>query len=147
MQTNEMILFSKEVEIKNGDKKGQKMNTYFMRYPKANVFISTQLTNEVKAKILLSGIKFPMSIKLRYYTQEEIEKDKVSSDYFMTEKSFENKHGETQIQAVCVIRDYESISNYVFETKSLNDFINENEGSNTMEDINAENVDETDLPF
>ena len=115
--TNEMILFKKEIESQE-----KTFDTFFLKYPKGNVFVNCQLSNEVKAKLLVSKCKFPMLITL---TCKEIydEEGNVSfeNDYFLKDDTFTNKYGETQTRKVCVITDYRKVENYTFAGMTLDE--------------------------
>ena len=73
-----MNLFQKQID----NEEGKKFDTYFMAFPNHKVTISTKLSNDVKAKLQLSGVKFPMSITLK------------DEDYFITKEEYEQLYGE-----------------------------------------------------
>lgn len=115
--TNEMILFKKEIESQE-----KTFDTFFLKYPNGNVFVNCQLSNEVKAKLLVSKCKFPMVITL---TCKEIydEEGNVTfeNDYFLKDDTFVNKYGENQTRKVCVITDYRKVENYTFAGMTLDE--------------------------
>lgn len=115
----EMCLFKKQMTIKEGEKKGQSFDKYFMKFPKADVFIATNLTNECKAKILLSGVDFPMKITLELDTENE----NGNKDYFITAETYKNQYGEDTLKDVCVIQDFRNVEHLELSTKSLEDYL------------------------
>lgn len=115
----EMFLFKKTMTVKEGEKKGQQFDKYFMKFPKADLFIATNLTNECKAKILLSNVEFPMKITLEL----DVDNDNGAKDYFITAESYKNQYGEDQLKDVCVIQDFRSVEHLELSTKSLEDYL------------------------
>ncbi len=124
----EMFLFKKQMTIKEGEKKGQSFDKYFMKFPKADVFIATNLTNECKAKLLLSGCQFPMKITLEL-TDDIYGEDGVTvvergnKDYFITAETYKNQFGEDTLKDVCVVQDFRSVEHLEMSTKSLEDYL------------------------
>ena len=102
-----MNLFQKQNEVEGG----KKYDTYFMAFPNHKVTISTKLSNDVKAKLQLSGVKFPMSITLK------------DEDYFITKEEYQDSEGLTKIKTVCVLTDYESVEKLEFEKVTLDDYL------------------------
>ncbi len=102
-----MNLFQKQVEKKEGGK----YDTYFMAFPNHNVTISTKLSNDVKAKLQLSGIKFPMTISLS------------PEDYFITKEEYTDKDGVERIKSVCVITNYQTVEKLEMVSTSLDDYL------------------------
>ena len=113
-----MYLFKKTFTVKEGEHKGVKIDNYFMKFPNANVSISTNITNAVKEKLLKSGLDFPYIIELEY----DKENASGNRDYFMTNEAFKNEAGEEQLKDVCVITDYRSVEHYNITGSSLEDF-------------------------
>lgn len=107
-QLTTMHLFKKTIETEGG----KSYDTYFMAFPSHKVTISTKLSNDVKAKLQLSGIKFPMAITLD------------TTHYFITKEEYEDKDGLTQIKSVCVLTDYEKVEKLEFEKTTLEDYLN-----------------------
>lgn len=115
----EMYLFKKQMTIKEGEKKGQTFDKYFMKFPQADLFIATNLTNECKAKLLLSGVQFPMKIELEYDNSNE----NGTRDYFITAETYKNQYGEDTLKDVCVVQDYRAVSHLELTSKSLDDYL------------------------
>ena len=113
-----MYLFKKTFVVKEGEHKGAKIDNYFMKFTNGNVSISTNLTNDVKAKLLKSGCDFPYIIELEY----DKENSNGNRDYFMTNESFKNEAGEDQLKDVCVIQDYRSVEHYNITGSDLEDY-------------------------
>lgn len=114
-ETIVMHLFAK----KHKTKEGKDFTTYFVRYdnPEIKLSINTNLTNDVKSKIQLSKVSFPLKITLTD-----------GKDYFLTTEKYDNENGITMYRDVLVIKDYTNLEALELTNKTLKDFYDEKVG-------------------
>lgn len=118
-----MNIFRKEIKVKKTNDKGreieQKFDTYFGKLTPqcakelncSEDAISIRLSSNCKDKIVDSGFNFPLELTLS------------ENDYFLTEEEYENENGIRLEKTICVIVNYESISNAVLPKKTLSEFL------------------------
>ena len=118
-----MNIFRKEIKINKTNDKGreieQKYDVYFGKLTPQCAkelncredSISIKLSTNCKNKIVDSGFNFPLELTLS------------ENDYFLTEEEYENENGIKLEKTICVIVNYESISNAVLPKKTLGEFL------------------------
>lgn len=108
MAKTKMNLFRKSVKGNNNTT----FDTFFLKYPNANICISCSLTNDCKKAIAKTGVDFPLEIELLD-----------NEDYFITQEKYLDKEGITRFKDVVVIQKFTGLKHLEIQGLTLNDIL------------------------